>query len=511
MTGRSQVVLALACSLGALVAPALAQSAKALQRELRTAIRELDEGAETGRRAIAAIEALAAVDSKAAAKALLQAANDVYKRTPPILENRRRALYGQGGSRALKRSRYELRYLTDAAEAIARALEGMKSTAAVQLIVRRLTDRGSTLPLWMRVRLAARAAELPAGEFDWRPRAKGRDEGTLVAVIAAVGALGPRVGSGKAAPWLAEQLEHGNEDVRVAAAVALARLEWPGAIELLLGRLAAESGVVREALLDALVTITGQWPGDSESSWRAWLAAEGAPYLRGEVKLGRGDPAVRRVERKSNTSSGSYFGIAQSGASLLYVIDNSLSMKAKLGKGKAKQTRWQVCKAELRSALRDLSETQRFNLVSFANKARCFEREMLPATKPNVDRALEWGEGLKLEFQTNVFDALELSFALAGRGIEDRYYDPDVDTMFFLSDGAPTIPHLDKGGIRQDDSDRILAAVRRWNALRRVTIHAVGIGLQKRQQERDKKGRLFAPIFLRKLAEQNGGRYVQKR
>jgi hypothetical protein len=62
-----------------------------------------------------------------------------------------------------------------------------------------------------------------------------------------------------------------------------------------------------------------------------------------------------------------------------------------------------------------------------------------------------------------------------------------------------------------DDSDRILAAVQRWNALGRVHIHAVGIGLPNRKKDRNKKGALWPTIFLKKLAEQTGGRFVLRR
>ena len=173
--------------------------------------------------------------------------------------------------------------------------------------------------------------------------------------------------------------------------------------------------------------------------------------------------------------------------------------------GGGADTRWTRCKQELRRGLRALRPEQRFNLVSFANKARSFEPAMQPATPENVARAIEWIDGLKLEFQTNVFDALELAFQLAGRGVGDRYYAPSVDTMFFLSDGAPTIANLKAAGITQDDSERILRAVGRWNAMGRVQIHAVALGLQKRKKDRNNKGRLYPYTFLRMLAEQNGG------
>ena len=56
------------------------------------------------------------------------------------------------------------------------------------------------------------------------------------------------------------------------------------------------------------------------------------------------------------------------------------------------------------------------------------------------------------------------------------------------TDGAPT----NVGG-KPDSTDRILAAVAHWNALRRVTVHAIGIGGDLNQR------------FLAELAEQNGG------
>ena len=135
---------------------------------------------------------------------------------------------------------------------------------------------------------------------------------------------------------------------------------------------------------------------------------------------------------------------------------------------------------------------------------------MQPANEKNIERAIAWIDDLELEFETNVYDALELAFQLAGRGVGDRYYEPTVDTMFFLSDGAPTIANLKAKGIKQDDSERILRAVARWNALGRIRIHAVALGLPKRKKDRNNKGRLWPYTFLRLLAEQNGGTLAWK-
>ncbi|MCA8978016.1 MAG: hypothetical protein KDC98_25040 [Planctomycetes bacterium] len=504
--------------LGSLLPGALlAQNQKSAARELRLALDELDEKPENGSRVVKAIEQLGQDDSERTVKALLDAAVQIEKLATPIVAQRKKALLAEGGSNRLKRSRYELQNLDDAAEAIATALRGMKTTDAISEMLSRLTDRGGMLPLWLRLQLAARAGDVAAEDLTWRATDGGKaGTETVLAMLAASAALGRRAAEGQGGKWIAAQLIHKNPDIRIAAARALAGMASPIAIELLIDRIDAEQGAVREAVLDALVVLTGKDPGGSTASWRAWLQAEGGPFLAGTVELGRGSASLRQRPRSGHTVSGTYFGIEQTGDSILYVFDNSQSMQAKLGgagkgpgpiTGGAPQTRWDLCRRELKHALAALPQHKRFNLVAFANRILTFAPTMTAATEDNVARAIEWLDGLKLEFQTNVFDAFETAFALAGRGVGDRYYPSEVDTIFFLSDGGPTIANLAKPGIGPDNADCILRAVRRWNALGRVTVHSIGLGLQNRKRERDDQGRLFPAVFLRQLAEQNGGRF----
>jgi hypothetical protein len=505
----------------------IAQSVKAATRAMRSAIAALDEKPDTSKVAVAAINAMAAFDGKRAAAALLDAAVKLAGMAAPIVEKRRKMLASGGGSGRLKRTRYELRGVDDASEAVVVCLAKLESKEALETMLSRLTDRSSTLPLWIRLELAARIAELPEAKMKWREGAKGgkaANPDTLLSLIGIAAGLGNRAGA-KCGEWLGLQLGHANVDVRLAAAKSLGVIGWAPAIELLIARLDQERGKSHEALLDALTVLTGQDPGDSKASWQAWFKAEGGAFVRGEKPLSQGKASVRKKASLGDTVVGTYFGIEQMGDSILYVFDNSLSMKAKVGKaaagrqgaGKApttgpkRKTRWDVCREELEVGLRGLRANQKFNLVSFANKARSYSAGMQHATKENVANAIEWIANLELELQTNVFDALELGFQIAGRGSEDRYYASDVDTMFFLSDGAPTIPNSNSSGMTRDDSDRILASVQRWNALGRITIYSVGLGLQNRKKDRNPKGRLWPMIFLKKLAEQNSGRYVSRR
>ena len=91
---------------------------------------------------------------------------------------------------------------------------------------------------------------------------------------------------------------------------------------------------------------------------------------------------------------------------------------------------------------------------------------------------------------TNVFDALihVLEGSDVGYGTEAS---TDVDEVFVLSDGQPSAGLL-------TDPVEILRVVREINKIRKIRIHAVFAG----------EG--SGADFMRKLAEENGGVFVQQ-
>ena len=347
-----------------------------------------------------------------------------------------------------------------------------------------------------------------------------------MALLVVASSLGSRAEG--AGTWALGYLSDRNPDVRAQAIKTLGRMGWPGALEPLIDRIDAEEGAMREAVLDALVVLTGQSPGNASGSWRAWLETEGGPYLRGEKRMGRGDASIRQQRKDVGTTTGSYFGIDQDGEAILYVVDVSKSMqhpaagrpadKGQGGRppvtGKGAVSKWVRCRKELEQALQALSPEKTFNIVTFANHVRRFDDRMVKATRKNVARAVEWVGKLDLELETNIYDALDLSFLLAGRGVKDNYYPTVIDTVFLLSDGAPTIPDVggDSGRVfLRDKPGQILAAVRRWNALGRVRVNTIGIGIDPPPPPGSgRKGGLPAR-FLRDLATQNRGRFVTER
>ncbi len=511
---------------------------------------------------------LRGLDSAQVAKALIVAYGQLDRAAEPLRGKRRGLLFKGGGSTKLWPLRVQLQPLRNLQEDILGALSKLRSKAAAQAILHALLASGRTQPFGLRAAMAERAADLPEESLslvaDAIAGSKSKEEIEVIVLLQVAGSLGRR--ANKSAAWATEQLQHKSEAVRRQAAKALATLCWPGSLKPLIERLDKERGATREQILDTLVILTAQGPGNTTTAWRAWLEKAGGPYVRGEVRLGEGTAEFRkRKPSRVFDTQGNYFGIRQDGNHILYVFDASLSMRAGAegggrgptrggggrgggfgGEFNEKGSRWALCKKELHKALDQLTPKKTFNLVGFANRLQVFSKKMVRATPGNVARAHAWIDKVQLELQTNIHDALELGFYIAGRGTRDRYYPVVVDTIFFLSDGAPTRPTSADGGvnrgggrggrggppgggpggggrIQRDDANEILNAVQRWNPLGRIVIHSIGLGLNTgrgggRRGGGPGGGRgggggfgggAGARSFLERLAKQNYGRFVE--
>lgn len=281
------------------------------------------------------------------------------------------------------------------------------------------------------------------------------------------------------------------------AALALAKLAVPEAIEPMIGLLSRSTGQMQLRVTAALEVLTGQQFGENVGAWQAWWKNEGAAFLAGGQELGKGTPSNRK-----KTNENYYFGIPQSQSdAILYVIDCSGSMTAPVALdtgattagGKPEETtRLEACKKELIRALGQLRPTQKFAVMWYNDLPHFWEEKMQPATKDAVVKAQAFVAGLEPASTTNIHDSLELGFGLVGRGAHDKYYGVELDTIFLLTDGSPTRPDG-----QLDETDKILVGVRAWNPLKRVTIHCIAIGKDLNR------------AFLEQLARENGGEFKQ--
>ncbi len=284
--------------------------------------------------------------------------------------------------------------------------------------------------------------------------------------------------------------------LRVQAARTLAAIGDRAAVPVLIDRLEQEDDRRRHAVVDALERLTKQSFGMLVGSWRAWWAAEGEAFLR------NGPP--KQPAKKPNpaaatpATTSAYFGIPQDGRAVLYLVDFSQSMRARMS-GKQGPTRWQECLRELGQAFDGLGPDRTFNVVVFAQRVLSFRTRQVPADARNVAAAKEWLADLELELGTAIFEGFEVAYQLGGARIEDRYFEPEIDTIFFLSDGMPTVRRPESPRKLSADKPALtLSLMRRRDPFRTVVVHAVLLG---------KSG---GAGFLRQLAQQGEGRFVQR-
>lgn len=208
--------------------------------------------------------------------------------------------------------------------------------------------------------------------------------------------------------------------------------------------------------------------------------------------------------------SDTYYGIDTTGQDVVFVVDVSGSMEGKqegtvvdqvqgaaarkgseavgdaiggetgrfLGRqlgGEA--TKLGAAKRELIPAIQGLTAQSRFTVMVFGEDIGGWKSGLLEADGANKNLALAYVKNLSASGGTPALAALEEAFTLE-----------DAQVLFFLSDGRPS----------DGSPEEILQRVRALNANRGMVIHAIGLG-----GDQDE-------VFLRRLAQEHGGKYVKK-
>ena len=207
---------------------------------------------------------------------------------------------------------------------------------------------------------------------------------------------------------------------------------------------------------------------------------------------------------------------------MLFVIDVSGSMddlvvEVDKFRDYRDRKRFTIVQTELLNTLETLTADTNFNIVAFATDLKPWKKRLVPANIVNRESAKSFVRGLKplggsesqelaasglggaanLEAgKTNTLKALLFAFGVdpekpskaAVTGFDKNAIKRPLDTMYFLSDGRPSAGKL-------IETNEILAEVRKHNELYRIVIHTIAIGD-------------FQKAFLKTLAEQNGGVFV---
>jgi uncharacterized protein YegL len=309
------------------------------------------------------------------------------------------------------------------------------------------------------------------------------DRRVLPALIDAVG----RQAGELAIEHLVSKLTDERWQIRAAAIAALGRTKSKSAVEPLIARLRIETGRLRGDIAAALKEICGVDLGVNPDRWQKWWDAN-----RGKDGFGADDGSGKGGEAApAPVGTPSFYGIRVLSKRILFVIDVSGSMADPADSKRKDRSKIDVAKYELTNALLSLPEDAHFNIVFYASEVSVWRKGMVKATGKDKRSAVKSIEKVKAEGATNIFDALKRAFNIVGLGAKDKNYNTGADTIFFLSDGQPT-----RGDVL--DTNQIAMEVKRWNGLRRVKIHSVGVGKQ------------HDSTFMKRLADESGGEYVRR-
>lgn len=293
--------------------------------------------------------------------------------------------------------------------------------------------------------------------------------------------------------------------VRSAAAFSLANMRCKAVIPVLIAGLDAELKRKKDPwamdvrLHKLLEGLTGQNVARGGiAPWKAFWKKEGASFkVRPKPKPGEEAAKDNRYDK--------FFDLTIESDRVLFVLDFSGSMAepaeikptgtTAAGGAGTKTTKARLVVEELKKLVMSLPDGALCNFVVFSEDVRIWRAEgKRPALVKLDDEARDdlmgnFLDGLRPQGPTNLYDALEAALGFGGRGLYDKYYAAGFDTLYVITDGAPTAgPVTDKEEIRK--------RVREANNLRKIAIHCITFGDQN------------DTAFLKPLAEENGGRHI---
>jgi len=217
------------------------------------------------------------------------------------------------------------------------------------------------------------------------------------------------------------------------------------------------------------------------------------------------DPA-KAGEQSKEKGRTVIFGLRLVGKNIVFVLDVSGSMETTdpLPPGHAAGPRTGVAggaaelrlntermrifraKEELKRVIKSLPRDKSFNIVAFSSEVRPWRAHLVPATAKNKKKALDFIVDLRASGITVTDMALEYAFE-----------DPIVDTIYLITDGAPTHRGSFGPGLPEDAPRLIREILKRTKVLNfRRGIRIFTLGFPGAEEN-----------FLKRLAEENGGTY----
>jgi len=332
----------------------------------------------------------------------------------------------------------------------------------------------------VRIELTRVLSSIRADDPAWRKklRTSARSWGATERMAAVYG--WGEVDGDEAVDTLIELLDDRDWRVRCAVIDRMVALRYFRFVEPLIERMDVERGRLLWEVTTALEDLTGLRLGRQSGPWRRWYADEGDTFVLPTPEELAAKWAGWKASREKNGTNATFYGLPVLSENACFVIDVSGSMR--LGAAgersqSSESSRLDVVKEQVASLLDRSDENARFNFLCFSDDVRAWKKELQVMDEESRASALAFLQGQPSSGQTNIH-----------AGLVAALEDEDVDSIFLLSDGAPSAGQI-------TDPVALRNAIRNRNALSQVVIHTISIGRASR--------------LLEGLAEDSGGRYLE--
>ncbi len=221
------------------------------------------------------------------------------------------------------------------------------------------------------------------------------------------------IGSPKSLAFLAKLATTCSWPVLIEVCQALSAMPDKRVGPALIQRLAEEKGRMRLDIVHALSCIAGEQHGETAEEWKEWWVKNQADF---EVDTAASATFRKktRVQDVNVPGNGFFYGLTVYSDRMCYCVDSSASMKG---------DRIEALRESMKGSVDSLKEHVMFNICNFGGEVIIMYPQAMSDDKRDGHKHIE---EMDLSYGTRTMDAMEQTCLI-----------PGMDTIYFLSDGAP--------------------------------------------------------------------------
>jgi hypothetical protein len=227
------------------------------------------------------------------------------------------------------------------------------------------------------------------------------------------------LGSEKCLPTLSKEMSTAEWPLAMEICKTMSAMPHTGVIPTLIKRLAKEKGRLRQDIVHCLSTIAGSQEAGTAKEWTDWWR-KNQPSFKVDPDASATYRAGTRIQDVDIDGNGFFYGLILYSDRMSYVVDSSASMRG---------PRIESLTENMSGSIEQLKSHVKFNIVDFGGDLNVMYKGALTSNKRD---GVETVEDFFLSLGTRSYDGMEAALHLQ-----------EIDTIFFLSDGAPIRGQLD--------------------------------------------------------------------